>query len=76
VNSRPFPLDKASASARFLRTAFPRALVPPAREANRRTLLRGIVGWVVAVAGPRGEDEEDLGAVLARDAVPFPPARR
>ena len=32
----------------------------------------GVVGWVVAVAGPRGEDEEYLGALLARDAVTFP----
>ena len=46
-----------------------RALVPPARQANRRMLLGGVVGWVVAVAGPRGEDEEDLGALLGRDAV-------
>src|SRR6266536_3431993 len=54
-----------------LEDILPRALVPPARQANRRTLLGGIVGSVVAVAGPRGEDEEDLRALLARDVVPL-----
>ena len=56
---------------RVLEDIPPRALLPPARQANRRTLLGGIVGSVVAVAGPPGEDEEDLRALLAHDAVPL-----